>query len=252
MDEVTLACPDCGKEARRVPDVLDAWFDSGSMPFAQWGYPHPGSREAFQQAFPADFISEAIDQTRGWFYSLLAVSTLLFDQTSYRNVVCLGHIVDRDGRKMSKSLGNVLDPFQLLDRYGADPLRWFMLANGSPWVSRRLFPEAIEDVTRSLFLTLWNTYSFFCLYARLEGFDPTGPAAGATATPLDRWVLAELPTRRPVTWDSATSMPPAPPGGWPPVDDLSTGTCGCRGGAGAAPGRTPTRPSGRCGPACGR
>jgi len=193
VDEVTLACPDCGKEARRVPDVLDAWFDSGSMPFAQWGYPHtPGSREAFQQAFPADFISEAIDQTRGWFYSLLAVSTLLFDQTSYRNVVCLGHIVDRDGRKMSKSLGNVLDPFQLLDRYGADPLRWFMLATGSPWVSRRLSPEAVEEITRSFFLTLWNTYSFFCLYARLEGFDPTRPAAEEPTSPLDRWVLAEL------------------------------------------------------------
>jgi isoleucyl-tRNA synthetase len=193
VDEVTFACPDCGQEARRVPDVLDAWFDSGSMPFAQWGYPHtPGSREAFQRAFPADFISEAIDQTRGWFYSLLAVSTLLFDQTSYRNVVCLGHIVDRDGRKMSKSLGNVLDPFQLLDRYGADPLRWFMLASGSPWVSRRLSPEVVEEITRSFFLTLWNTYSFFCLYARLEGFDPTRAAAGPPTSALDRWVLAEL------------------------------------------------------------
>jgi isoleucyl-tRNA synthetase len=193
VDEVAFACPDCGQQARRVPDVLDAWFDSGSMPFAQWGYPHaPGSRDAVQRAFPADFISEAIDQTRGWFYSLLAVNTLLFDQSPYRNVVCLGHIVDRDGRKMSKSLGNVLDPFQLLDRYGADPLRWFMLAGGSPWVARRLFPEAVEDITRSLFLTLWNTYSFFCLYARLEGFDPTRPAAGTSANPLDRWVLAEL------------------------------------------------------------
>src|SRR4030095_8155098 len=147
---------------------------------------------AFQRPFPPDFTSEAIDQTRGWFYSLLAVSTLLVDQTSYRNVVCLGHIVDRDGRKMSKSLGNVLDPFQLLDRYGADPLRWFMLATGSPWVSRRLSPEAIEEVTRSFFLTLWNTYSFFFLYARLEGFDPTRPAAGAPTSALDRWVLAEL------------------------------------------------------------
>jgi isoleucyl-tRNA synthetase len=193
VDEVAFACPDCGQEARRVPDVLDAWFDSGSMPFAQWGYPHtPGSKEAFEGAFPADFISEAIDQTRGWFYSLLAVSTLLFDQTSYRNVVCLGHIVDRDGRKMSKSLGNVLDPFQLLDRYGADPLRWFMLATGSPWVSRRLSPEAVEEITRSFFLTLWNTFSFFCLYARLEGFDPARPAADAPASALDRWVLAEL------------------------------------------------------------
>ena len=210
VDEVSFACPDCGQEARRVADVLDAWFDSGSMPFAQWGYPPaPDSRAAFERQFPADFISEAIDQTRGWFYSLLAVSTLLFDQTSYRNVVCLGHIVDRDGRKMSKSLGNVLDPFQLLDRYGADPLRWFMLATGSPWVSRRLFPEAIEDVTRSFFLTLWNTYSFFALYARLEGFDPTAPAGEQAVSTgpvssrlnarndpswseLDRWVLAEL------------------------------------------------------------
>jgi isoleucyl-tRNA synthetase len=190
VDRVELACPQCGAQARRVPDVLDAWFDSGSMPFAQWGYPH-GGRDAFERAFPADFISEAIDQTRGWFYSLLAVGVLLFDRTSYRNVVCLGHIVDRDGRKMSKSLGNALDPFELLDRYGADPLRWYMLAGGSPWVSRRLSPEVLEDVTRSFFLTLWNTHHFFTLYARLAGFDPSGPAAGAP-TALDRWVLAEL------------------------------------------------------------
>jgi isoleucyl-tRNA synthetase len=190
VDRVELACPRCGAAARRVPDVLDAWFDSGSMPFAQWGFPHAG-RDAFDRAFPADFISEAIDQTRGWFYSLLAVSVLLFDQTAYRNVVCLGHIVDRDGRKMSKSLGNALDPFQLLDRYGADPLRWFMLAGGSPWVSRRLAPEVLEDVTRSFFLTLWNTHSFFTLYARLAGFDPSVPGTGVP-TALDRWVLAEL------------------------------------------------------------
>ncbi len=216
VDEVTYPCPVCGQEARRVPDVLDAWFDSGSMPFAQWGYPHAGQAE-FARSFPADFISEAIDQTRGWFYSLLAVSTLLFDRTPYRNVVCLGLIVDRDGRKMSKSLGNVLDPFALLDRYGADPLRWFMLVGGSPWVARRLFPEALEEVTRSFFLTLWNTYAFFSLYARLEGWEPrpaegpgsappdparsTGgalsspsgpPGGGGGLTPLDRWVRAEL------------------------------------------------------------
>jgi isoleucyl-tRNA synthetase len=197
VDEVGFACPDCGEQAHRIPDVLDAWFDSGSMPFAQWGYPHaPDSRAAFERAFPADFISEAIDQTRGWFYSLLAVSTLLFDQTSYRNVVCLGHIVDRHGRKMSKSLGNALDPFELLDRYGADPLRWFMLASGSPWVSRRLYPEVLEDITRSFFLTVWNTYAFFTLYARLEDLDPTRSTEGAErlppGNPLDRWVLAEL------------------------------------------------------------
>jgi isoleucyl-tRNA synthetase len=190
VDAVTFACPECGQEARRVPDVLDAWFDSGSMPFAQWSYPQQG-REAFERTFPADFISEAIDQTRGWFYSLLAVSTLLFDQSPYRSVVVLGHIVDRDGRKMSKSLGNVLDPFELLDRYGADPLRWFMLAGGSPWVSRRLAPEVLEEVTRSFFLTLWNTYGFFSLYAGLSGFDPTAPAS-APPSALDRWILAEL------------------------------------------------------------
>jgi isoleucyl-tRNA synthetase len=190
VDEVELACPQCGATAKRVPDVLDAWFDSGSMPFAQWGFPQAG-RDAFDRAFPADFISEAIDQTRGWFYSLLAVNVLLFDQTPYRNVVCLGHIVDRDGRKMSKSLGNVLDPFELLDRYGADPLRWYMLAGGSPWVPRRVAPEVLEEVTRSFFLTLWNTHSFFTLYARLAEFDPGRPATGEPA-PLDRWVLAEL------------------------------------------------------------
>jgi isoleucyl-tRNA synthetase len=194
VDEVVFPCPEagCGAEARRVPDVLDAWFDSGSMPYAQWGHPHAeGGTAAFERAFPADFISEAIDQTRGWFYSLLACSTLLFEQAPYRAVVCLGHIVDRDGRKMSKSLGNVLDPFELLDRYGADPLRWFMLASGSPWASRRTSPEAIEEVVRSFFLTLWNTYAFFALYARLEGFDPLQPPRGAP-TPLDRWILAEL------------------------------------------------------------
>src|SRR6266542_1326689 len=192
VDEVAFACPECGETAERVPDVIDAWFDSGSMPFAQWGHPHQeGSADEFRGAFPADFISEAIDQTRGWFYSLLAVSTMLFDRAPYRNVVCLGHIVDEDGRKMSKSLGNVLDPFALLDEYGADPLRWFMLAGGSPWVARRLGPKALEEVTRSFFLTLWNTYAFFTMYARLEGYRP-GAAPQEQRTPLDRWVLARL------------------------------------------------------------
>ncbi|HEY8202875.1 MAG TPA: class I tRNA ligase family protein, partial [Actinomycetota bacterium] len=192
VDEVLIPCPECGAQARRIPDVLDAWFDSGSMPFAQWGHPHEGT-DQFREFFPADFISEAIDQTRGWFYSLLAVGVLLFDATPYRNVVCLGLIVDREGRKMSKSLGNVLDPFDLLDRYGADPLRWFMLASGSPWASRRLSPEALEDITRSFFLTLWNTYSFFSMYARLAQFDPAGAgAAGLPLDELDRWILARL------------------------------------------------------------
>ena len=192
VDAVTFACPDCGAEARRVPEVLDAWFDSGAMPFAQWGYPHaPGSRERLERSYPADFISEGIDQTRGWFYSLLAEGVMLFGAAPYRNVVCLGHIVDRHGRKMSKSLGNVLDPFELLDRYGADPLRWFMLASGSPWAPRRISHEVLQEITRGFFLTLWNTYHFFTLYARLEGFDPNQPARGEP-TPLDRWVLSEL------------------------------------------------------------
>jgi isoleucyl-tRNA synthetase len=196
VDEITFDCPEpgCGATARRVPDVLDAWFDSGSMPFAQWGYPHKGADNnsgAFERAFPADFISEAIDQTRGWFYSLLAVNTLLFERGPYRNVVCLGHIVDKDGRKMSKSLGNVLDPFELLDRFGADPLRWFMLASGSPWSPRRLSPEVLGEITRNFFLTLWNVAGFFSQYARLEGFDPAAPPRGELGE-LDRWVLAEL------------------------------------------------------------
>jgi isoleucyl-tRNA synthetase len=221
VDRVEFACPRCGAQARRVPDVLDAWFDSGSMPFAQWGYPH-GGRDAFERSFPADFISEGIDQTRGWFYSLLAVSVLLFDQTSYRNVVCLGLIVDRDGRKMSKSLGNALDPFQLLDRYGADPLRWYMLAGGSPWVSRRLAPEILEDVTRSFFLTLWNTHHFFTLYARLADFDPTRPATGVP-TALDRWVLAELADTVAVVTERLDAYDPAAAGRRLTafVDDLS-------------------------------
>jgi isoleucyl-tRNA synthetase len=196
VDAITFPCPEhvgdrpCGLTATRVPDVLDTWFDSGSMPFAQWGHPHLDGEE-FEQAFPADFISEAIDQTRGWFYSLLAVNTMLFDTSPYRNVVCLGHLVDRDGRKMSKSLGNVLDPFELLDAYGADSLRWFMLAAGSPWVARRLSPEVLADINRGMFATLWNTASFFSLYAELADWDPAREPAGEP-TELDRWVLGEL------------------------------------------------------------
>ncbi|MGH2768913.1 MAG: class I tRNA ligase family protein, partial [Actinomycetota bacterium] len=192
VDAVTFACPVCGAQGRRVPDVLDAWFDSGAMPFSQWGYPHTG-RADFESSFPADFISEAIDQTRGWFYSLLAVSILLFDRKPYQHVVCLGLLVDGEGRKMSKSLGNALDPFPLLERYGADPLRWFMLANGSPWASRRLSPIALEEITRSFLLTLWNAYAFFSLYAQLDGFDPTSSATmNSESTPLDRWALGRL------------------------------------------------------------
>jgi isoleucyl-tRNA synthetase len=235
--------------------VLDAWFDSGSMPFAQWGYPHtPGSREALERAFPADFISEAIDQTRGWFYSLLAVSTLLFDQTSYRNVVCLGHIVDRDGRKMSKSLGNVLDPFELLDRYGADPLRWFMLAGGSPWVSRRLSPEAVEDITRSFFLTLVEHLQLLLPVRAAGGLRPhPGPGRGGDLGPGPLGAGRAGRHRRPGDPEPGRLRrhQRRPAAGQPSSTTCPTGTCGCRGGAsGAAPARTPTPPSGPCGPAC--
>ncbi len=192
VDEVTVPCSSCGAEARRVPHVADAWFDSGGMPYAQWGHPHQGS-EAFARHYPADFICEAIDQTRGWFYTLLAESTLLFDDSSYRTCLCLGHIVDEDGRKMSKSAGNVLDPWELIDRHGADALRWLMFAEGNPWVNRRVSHDLLADVVRRFLLTLWNTHVFFATYAAIDGFDPTVPAPPVADRPAsDRWVLAEL------------------------------------------------------------
>ena len=195
IDEVTFACPECGDESRRVPEVIDTWYDSGAMPFAQWGY-HPDlgrGIEAFEQHFPADFISEAIDQTRGWFYTLMAEGVLHFDSTAYRNVVCLGHIVAADGRKMSKSLGNMFDPWEALDRQGADALRWFMITNGSPWASRRIGHDVLDDVVRQFLLTLWNVYAFFVTYANAEGFDPVAEAPAPADRPLlDRWVLSQL------------------------------------------------------------
>ncbi len=194
VDDVTFACPTCGDTATRVPDVIDAWFDSGSMPFAQWGYPHvPGSQEKFERAFPADFICEAIDQTRGWFYTLMAVSTLVFDRSSYENVVCLGHIMAEDGRKMSKHLGNILEPIPLMDEHGADAVRWFMAASGSPWMARRVGHATIQETVRKVLLTYWNTVAFHVLYARSAGWTP-----GSTEVPevgerpvLDRWLHAE-------------------------------------------------------------
>jgi isoleucyl-tRNA synthetase len=196
VDDVTFDCPDCGGEARRVPEVIDAWYDSGSMPFAQFGYPWaPGSEAAFGAAFPADFICEGIDQTRGWFYSLLAVATLLFDRSSYSNVLCLGLIVDAEGRKMSKSVGNVLDPWELIRTRGADALRWLLLTDGSPWLPRRVGAELLDEVIRKFLLTIWNTAYFFVTYARLDGWSPGAePAAPPVADRpvMDRWVLAEL------------------------------------------------------------
>lgn len=190
VDEVTFACPTCGKESWRVPEVIDAWFDSGSMPFAQWGYPWAeGSKEAFDNAFPADFICEALDQTRGWFYSLMAIATLVFDQSSYRNVLCLGHILAEDGKKMSKHLGNILEPIPLLDRHGADAVRWFMLAGGSPWSSRRVGHGTIQDTVRKVLLTYWNSVSFQALYARVNGWAPGNPPEVAGRHILDRWLV---------------------------------------------------------------
>jgi isoleucyl-tRNA synthetase len=192
VDDVTFGCAECGGEMRRVREVIDAWYDSGSMPFAQYHYPFE-REDVFERRFPADYICEAIDQTRGWFYSLLAVATLLRGTSSYANCVCLGHIVDKDGRKMSKSLGNVLDPWELLDRFGADALRFFFFTSGNPWASRRVYPEAIEEVQRGFLRMLWNVYSFYVLYANTEGIDPTtvaGPVAQRHE--LDRWLLAEL------------------------------------------------------------
>src|ERR671920_2623426 len=194
VDEVVLTCPECGTEARRVPDVIDAWFDSGSMPFAQWGYPHvEGSKERFEEAFPADFICEAIDQTRGWFYTLMAVSTLVFDQNSYEDVVCLGHILAEDGRKMSKHLGNILEPIPLMDHHGADAVRWFMACSGSPWSARRVGHTTIQETVRKVLLTYWNTVAFQVLYARTAGWHPvTSPAPAVAERPvLDRWELSE-------------------------------------------------------------
>jgi isoleucyl-tRNA synthetase len=201
IDEVTFDCPTCVEAgqhddestARRVAPVIDAWFDSGSMPAAQVGYPNTaGSTEAF--TFPADFISEAIDQTRGWFYSLLAINTLVFGESPYRHVVCLGHIIDADGRKMSKSLGNIIDPWTILDTRGADALRWWMFSQGSPWTPTRASLGAIDTALRDMLLKLWNTFSFFTTYASLNGFDPTDPGIPAPADrgALDRWVLSRL------------------------------------------------------------
>jgi isoleucyl-tRNA synthetase len=205
IDEVTFSCSTCAADgdvagddlatSRRVEPVIDAWFDSGSMPAAQVGYPHaPNSKEAF--TFPADFISEAIDQTRGWFYSLLAVNTLVHGESPYRHVVCLGHIVDADGRKMSKSIGNIIDPWSILDTRGADAMRWWMFSQGSPWTPTRATLGAIDTAMRDMLLTLWNTFSFFTTYASLNGFDPadaaipTRPERGE----LDRWILSRLAT----------------------------------------------------------
>lgn len=192
VDEITFTLPGEDGTYRRVPEVIDAWFDSGSMPFAQWGYPYvAGSKEKFEEHYPADFICEAIDQTRGWFYTLMAVGTLVFDQSSYRNVLCLGHILAEDGRKMSKHLGNILEPIPLLDTHGADAVRWFMACSGSPWSARRVGHNALQETVRKVMLTYWNTVAFHTLYARANGWAPQGQApAVADRHVLDRWLVS--------------------------------------------------------------
>ena len=188
VDDVVIPCEECGGEMRRVPEVIDVWFDSGCMPFAQRHAPFE-NQELFEATFPADYICEALDQTRGWFYSQLAVSTLLFDRSDFRNVLCLGLILDADGRKMSKSIGNVVDPWEVLDRYGADALRWYFFTSKQPWDGYRFNVETIGESVRQLLLPLWNTYAFYVLYANVNGVDrPDAPAAND----LDRWVLSRL------------------------------------------------------------
>ena len=192
VDDVTLTCDNCGGEMRRVPEVIDVWFDSGSMPFAQFGAPHTET-EQFDRRFPADFICEALDQTRGWFYSLLAISTLLFDQSSYRNVVCLGLILDEQGRKMSKSVGNTVEPWEVINRYGADALRWYFFTSKQPWDGYRFSLDTIGEAVRQFMLQLWNTYGFYVLYANANEIAADDVDTAPTpAGELDRWILSRL------------------------------------------------------------
>jgi isoleucyl-tRNA synthetase len=194
IDGVRIRHPETGEEATRVPEVLDVWFDSGSMPFAQWAYPHGGgSEERFERQFPADYICEAVDQTRGWFYSLHAVSTMLFGRSSFKTCLVLGHILDAEGKKMSKSLGNVIDPWDLFEKQGADALRWALYTSTNPGNTRRFSEDQVDEAVRKYLLTLWNTYSFFVTYARIDGFDPKRDFVEPERRGLmDRWVLSEL------------------------------------------------------------
>ena len=194
IDEITLKCPECGGEMHRVPEVIDCWFDSGAMPFAQHHYPFE-NKELFEQQFPANFISEAVDQTRGWFYSLLAESTLLFNKAPYKNVIVLGHVQDENGQKMSKSKGNAVDPFDALNKYGADAIRWYFYINSAPWLPNRFHGKAVVEGQRKFMGTLWNTYAFFVLYADIDNFDPTKYELNYDQLPvMDKWLLSRLNT----------------------------------------------------------
>ena len=194
IDEITLKCPECGGEMHRVPEVIDCWFDSGAMPYAQHHYPFE-NKELFEQQFPANFISEAVDQTRGWFYSLLAESTLLFNKAPYKNVIVLGHVQDENGQKMSKSKGNAVDPFDALNKYGADAIRWYFYINSAPWLPNRFHGKAVVEGQRKFMSTLWNTYAFFVLYADIDNFDPTKYELNYDQLPvMDKWLLSRLNT----------------------------------------------------------
>ena len=194
IDAVTIRCPKCGKEMHRVPEVIDCWFDSGSMPFAQHHYPFE-NQELFKEQFPADFISEAVDQTRGWFYSLLAISTLIFNKAPYKNVIVLGHVQDENGQKMSKSKGNAVDPFDALEKYGADAIRWYFYINSAPWLPNRFHGKAVTEGQRKFMGTLWNTYAFFVLYANIDNFDATKYTLEYDKlSVMDKWLLSKMNT----------------------------------------------------------
>lgn len=194
IDEVTVKCPECGKSMHRVPEVIDCWFDSGAMPFAQHHYPFE-NQEIFEQQFPAQFISEAVDQTRGWFYSLMAISTLIFNRSPYENVIVLGHVQDENGQKMSKSKGNAVDPFDALNTYGADAIRWYFYINSAPWLPNRFHGRAVSEYSRRFMGTLWNTYAFYVLYAEIDGFDPTKYALDyEKLSVMDQYLLSRLET----------------------------------------------------------
>ena len=192
IDEVTFKCKECGGTMKRVPEVIDCWFDSGAMPFAQHHYPFE-NKDLFEKQFPADFISEAVDQTRGWFYSLMAESTLLFDKAPYKNVIVLGHVQDENGQKMSKSKGNAVDPFEALGQYGADAIRWYFYTNSAPWLPNRFHGKAVQEGQRKFMGTLWNTYAFYVLYAEIDQFDPTKYTLDYDKlSVMDKWLLSKL------------------------------------------------------------
>ena len=194
IDRVHLNCPKCGGEMTRVTEVIDCWFDSGSMPFAQLHYPFE-NKEIFEENFPADFISEAVDQTRGWFYTLMAIGTLIFDKSPYKNCIVLGHVQDKNGLKMSKHKGNVVDPWTVLNKQGADAVRWYFYSNSAPWLPSRFYEEAVNEVQRKYMGTLWNTYAFFVLYANIDNFNPLDyKLEYDKLPPMDKWILSKLQT----------------------------------------------------------